>query len=318
MTARLNKYDPAWDDPQLLKKKRKVGIISVVVVLLVLIALTIVLGKPIIAAIRDKASFRQWMQGTGFWKYPLMMGIMALQVIIAFIPGEPIEIIAGYIFGGWMGMFLCLLGAALGSVVIILAVRKFGMKFVSLFVSREQIQNLKFFRNPKKRDATIFLLFLIPGTPKDILTYLAGLVPIHLGKYLVITSIARVPSVITSTMGGNLLGAKEYRYAIIIFAATLVLTLAATLLYQAHQKKHGKDEEDEEEKAGDEAAHPPANNAVQTEAVKAEAPAEEASVPEETHQIAAEPMIETPAASPAPDTIGGGMEARGNDDVPAQ
>jgi len=290
----------------------------VVVVLLVLIALTIVLGKPIIAAIRDKASFRQWMQGTGFWKYPLMMGIMALQVIIAFIPGEPIEIIAGYIFGGWMGMFLCLLGAALGSVVIILAVRKFGMKFVSLFVSREQIQNLKFFRNPKKRDATIFLLFLIPGTPKDILTYLAGLVPIHLGKYLVITSIARIPSVITSTIGGNLLGAKEYRYAIIIFAATLVLTLAATLLYQAHQKKHGKDEEDEEEKPGEEPALSPATDAVQTEAVKAEAPAEEASVPEETNQIAAEPMIETPAASPAPDTIGGGMEARGNDDVPAQ
>lgn len=318
MTARLSKYDPAWDDPQLLKKKRKVGIISVVVVLLVLIALTIVLGKPIIAAIRDKASFRQWMQGTGFWKYPLMMGIMALQVIIAFIPGEPIEIIAGYIFGGWMGMFLCLLGAALGSVVIILAVRKFGMKFVSLFVSREQIQNLKFFRNPKKRDATIFLLFLIPGTPKDILTYLAGLVPIHLGKYLVITSIARVPSVITSTMGGNLLGAKEYRYAIIIFAATLVLTLAATLLYQAHQKKHGKDEEDEEEKAGEEPALPPKDDEGQTEAVKAEAPAEEASAPEELSEPAAEPVIETPAASPAPDTMDGGMEARGNDDVPAQ
>ena len=226
--------------------------------------------------------------------------------------------IAGYIFGGWMGMFLCLLGAALGSVVIILAVRKFGMKFVSLFVSREQIQNLKFFRNPKKRDATIFLLFLIPGTPKDILTYLAGLVPIHLGKYLVITSIARVPSVITSTMGGNLLGAKEYRYAIIIFAATLVLTLAATLLYQAHQKKHGKDEDDEEEKPREEPAPPPKDDDGQAAALNAEATAEEASAPNETVQIAAEPMIETPAAGQAPDTMGGGMEARGNDDVPAQ
>ena len=239
MTARLSKYDPAWDDPQLLKKKRKVGIISVVVVLLVLIALTIVLGKPIIAAIRDKASFRQWMQGTGFWKYPLMMGIMALQVIIAFIPGEPIEIIAGYIFGGWMGMFLCLLGAALGSVVIILAVRKFGMKFVSLFVSREQIQNLKFFRNPKKRDATIFLLFLIPGTPKDILTYGAGLTKMSLPTWLLICGVARIPSVITSTMSGSALGAKRYGFAAIVFGITVLISLGGVLLYRKLSKQGG-------------------------------------------------------------------------------
>lgn len=233
----LTQPDPIWDDPQLLKKKRTVGIISLVVVFLVLLALTILLGKPVLRAIREKESFRTWMQGTGFWKYPLMVGIMALQVIIAFIPGEPIEIIAGYIFGGWGGLVLCLLGCALGSVVIILAVRKLGIRFVRLFVSQEQIENLKLFRDPKKRDATIFLLFLIPGTPKDILTYLSGLVPIHLGKYLLLTSIARIPSIITSTMGGSMLGLKKYGWAILIFGITLVVTLILTLLYRAYQKR---------------------------------------------------------------------------------
>ena len=237
MNGPLTQPDPIWDDPQLLKKKRTVGIISLVVVFLVLLALTILLGKPVIRAIREKESFRTWMQGTGFWKYPLMVGIMALQVIIAFIPGEPIEIIAGYIFGGWGGLVLCLLGCALGSVVIILAVRKLGIRFVRLFVSQEQIENLKLFRDPKKRDATIFLLFLIPGTPKDILTYLSGLVPIHLGKYLLLTSIARIPSIITSTMGGSMLGLKKYGWAILIFGITMVVTLILTLLYRAYQKR---------------------------------------------------------------------------------
>ncbi len=256
MTQRLSKFDQAWDDPQLLRKKRLVGVISVVIVVLVLVALTILLGKPIIAAIRDKASFRDWMQGTGFWKYPLMIGIMALQVIIAFIPGEPIEIIAGYIFGGWLGMVLCLLGAALGSVLIILAVRRFGVRFVTLFLRREQLENIKFFNNSKKRDATVFLLFLIPGTPKDILTYLAGLVPIHMGKFILLTSIARVPSVITSTMGGNLLGVQEYKYAILTFAVTMAVTLLATLAYRSYQRRQEKSAAAEEESSADSAPQP--------------------------------------------------------------
>ncbi len=251
----MTKPDQIWDDPELLKKKRIIGIISVAVVLVVLVVLTIVLGKPMIQAIRNKESFRATLQQTGFWKYPIMVGIMALQVIIAFIPGEPIEIFAGYVFGGWVGLILCLLGTALGSVLIILAVRKFGMKFVSLFVQREQIENLKLFKNPKTRDATIFTLFLIPGTPKDILTYLVGLVPIHLGKYLVITSVARIPSIITSTLGGSKLGEKEYRHAIMIFVITLVLTGIAALAYHLYQQKHPKaDEEDEEAAEAAEAA----------------------------------------------------------------
>ena len=233
----MDQHDVSWDDPKLLKKKRIIGIASIVAVFLVLLALAILLRKPLLGAIRDRASFRLWMQERGFLKYPIMVGIMALQVIIAFIPGEPIEIIAGYIFGAWGGLLLCLLGTALGSVLIILVVRKYGMRVVSLFVDRNQFENLRFLKDPKKRDAAIFLLFLIPGTPKDILTYLSGLVPIHLGKYLLLTSIARIPSIITSTMGGNMLGRREYRYALIVFAVTMVLTLIAALGYQLYQKR---------------------------------------------------------------------------------
>lgn len=239
----MDRHDPAWDDPQLLRKKRILGTLSIVGVLLIFALITYLLCVPLLNAIRDKASFRQWMQGTGFWKYPLMAGIMALQVIIAFIPGEPIEILAGYIFGAWGGLLLCLLGAALGSVIIILAVRKLGMKFVTLFVERGQIENLKFLSDPKKRDAAIFMMFLIPGTPKDILTYLTGLVPIHLGKYLLITSVARIPSILTSTMGGNMLGKQEYKVAILVFAVTLALTLAVMLLYRGYQKRREQAEQ---------------------------------------------------------------------------
>jgi uncharacterized membrane protein YdjX (TVP38/TMEM64 family) len=242
VTSPLNKHDSVWDDPQLLKKKRIIGILSIAGVLVLFVVLTFLLRKPLMDAIKDKASFRDWMQETGFWKYPLMVGIMALQVIVAFIPGEPIEILAGYIFGAWGGLLLCLLGSALGSMLIILTVRKLGMKFVTLFVEREQFENLKFFQNPKKRDITIFIVFLIPGTPKDILTYLSGLVPMHMGKFILITSVARIPSIITSTIGGSMLGHQKYKIAILVFAVTAILTLGAMLAYKGWQKRQEKPE----------------------------------------------------------------------------
>lgn len=230
-------YEKIWNDPELLKQKRKIAVLSLVIVILVVILLTILIGRPLIQAIKDKTSFRAWMQRQGFFKYPLMVSIMTLQVLIAFIPGEPIEIAAGYIFGSWMGMALCLMGSAVGSVIIFLLVRRYGMRFVSLFITREKMDNLKYFSDPKKRDSAIFFLFLIPGTPKDILTYLAALTPVNLGKYLLLTSVARIPSVLSSTLGGSMIGAEEYKLAIIVFGVTLVLSLVGYLIYQNIQKR---------------------------------------------------------------------------------
>lgn len=225
-----------WNDPQLLRQKRKIAILSLAVVLLLVVILTIIIGRPLLQAMKDQTTFREWMQSRGFLKYPLMVGIMTLQVLIAFIPGEPIEIAAGYIFGAWTGMALCLIGCAVGSIIIFMLVRRYGMRFVSLFITQEKLENMKFFNDPKKRDSAIFFLFLIPGTPKDILTYLAALTPVNLGKYLLLTSIARIPSVLSSTLGGSMIGAQEYRLAIIVFGVTLALTLAGYLLYQNIQK----------------------------------------------------------------------------------
>jgi len=225
------------EEKELLKKKRIVGVVILAVVVLLIVGLTFWVGSPLLNAIKNKTSFRQWMQERGFLKYPLMVGIMALQVVIALIPGEPIEIGAGFIFGAWGGAALCLLGAALGSVIIILAVRRFGRQFVRLFFTDKQIENVRYLSDPRKRDAAVFIMFLIPGTPKDVLTYVSGLVPIHLGKYLAITTLARIPSVLSSTLGGSMLGQQEYRLAVIVFVITMAISLVGALIYRHYHNK---------------------------------------------------------------------------------
>jgi uncharacterized membrane protein YdjX (TVP38/TMEM64 family) len=225
------------EEAQLLKKKQIIGLVSLSLAIGLFIMLTILIGRPLLQSVRDGTSFRLWMQERGFLKYPIMIGIMVLQVLVALIPGEPIEFAAGYIFGAFSGTVLCLIGGALGSLIIILLVRKYGMKLIRLFFDERHIVSIKFLENPKKRDETIFLLFLIPGTPKDLLTYLAGLVPINLGRFLILTTIARIPSVLSSTLAGSMLEQNRFRLTLIIYGITLAVTIIGALIYKAYQQR---------------------------------------------------------------------------------
>ena len=125
-----------------------------------------------------------------------------------------------------------------------------------------KIHSLKFLQNTRRLDLIAFLLFFIPGTPKDVLTYIVGLTPMRLSTWIFITTVARLPSVITSTVGGNALGTQEYLFAVIVFAATAVISGVGVLVYrkitQHHQKKEALRQAREEASArdGEEAGKP--------------------------------------------------------------
>ena len=167
----------------------------------------------------------------------VFLGLQILQVFIALIPGELLESAAGFVFGPFVGTLLCYIGIAIATCMVFLLTRKFGVKLVEVFISREKINQLRFLNTEKKRDLLIFLVFFIPGTPKDLLTYFVGLTEIRLWKFLAISLVARIPSVITSTFGGHLLGEKEYTGAIIVYAATAIVSLLGMLGYNAWIKR---------------------------------------------------------------------------------
>jgi uncharacterized membrane protein YdjX (TVP38/TMEM64 family) len=108
---------------------------------------------------------------------------------------------------------------------------------VEVFVSREKINELSFLNTEQKRNTLIFLLFFIPGTPKDLLTYFVGLTDIKLTTFLLLSLVARIPSVITSTFGGHLLGQERYIGAVVLYAITGLLSLLGMLGYNGYLKK---------------------------------------------------------------------------------
>lgn len=190
------------------------------------------IGKPIIDFVSEPEGFRLWVDSHGFLGRLAFIGMVFFQVVIALVPGEPLEIGAGYAFGAIEGTLLCLIGIMLGSWTVFFLVRRFGVKFVEVFFSREKINSLKLLKDSKKRNILIFAVFFLPGTPKDLLTYFVGLTDITFWHFLWLSSVARIPSVITSTLGGNALGSEEYIGALLVFAATLAFSGLGLLIYK--------------------------------------------------------------------------------------
>ena len=185
----------------------------------------------------SQEGLRDYIRSFGAAGWLVFLGLQILQVFIALIPGELLESAAGFVFGPFVGTLLCYVGIAIATCMVFLLTRKFGVKLVEVFVSREKINQLRFLNTEKKRDLLIFLVFFIPGTPKDLLTYFVGLTEIRLWKFLAISLVARLPSVITSTFGGHLLGEEKYTGAIIVYAATAIVSLLGMLGYNAWIKR---------------------------------------------------------------------------------
>ena len=91
---------------------------------------------------------------------------------------------------------------------------------------------MRFLQNKNKRNILCFIVFFIPGTPKDILTYLIPLTDMKLTTFLFITTIARIPSIITSTIGGHALGIADYSFSIIVFIITGIISLIGIYIYK--------------------------------------------------------------------------------------
>ncbi len=191
-------------------------------------------------------------QFKGYDKW-VFVAIRSFQTVIKIIPAEPLEIGSGYLYGTWGGMLLCLAGSMIGSFVIIALSRVFGRKLVNVFIPLEKIDSLKFLQNKKRVYQTLFFIYLIPGTPKDILTYAASITNIDMKKFLLVTGIARIPSIITSTWCGEQLINQNYALAAIIFVATAILSIVCSAIYNkiatVHDKKAAEETESNREDA---------------------------------------------------------------------
>ena len=217
------------------RRRKWLAGISIAVVALLVVLVTLFVSRWLRSFSQE--AFRSYIRSFAPWDWLVMLALQILQVFVALIPGEIVETAAGFVFGPWLGTLICYLGICVASTLIFTLTRRYGVKWVEAFVSREKILSLRFLNTAQKRNFLIFLLFFIPGTPKDLLTYFVGLTDIKLSTFLFLSMVARVPSVLTSTFGGHLLGEERYIGAVILFAATGILSLGGMVGYNRYLKR---------------------------------------------------------------------------------
>lgn len=209
-----------------LDKSLAVRIITLSVFFIVAIAVTI-WSFPYIIQLDDVAVqeyYRQKIESFGWCGFFVMIGIQILQVVFAIIPGEPIEIISGLLYGGIGGALICVIGVFVGTVIIYYLVKIFGKPLVDCFVSPKFFEKMKILNDKRRVERLTLILFFIPGVPKDILTYIAPLTPIKPSRFLVIATVARIPAILTATFAGAAIYNGNYLFTILLFVVATVLT----------------------------------------------------------------------------------------------
>ena len=223
------------------QQKKTLSVLAIVIFVLLSAALAWFVGRPMVRFARQPEQFRAWVDGHGAWGPLAYAAMVFLQVLVAIIPGEPLEIAGGYAFGAWAGTALCLLGAVLGSVTVFAQVRRWGRGLVEVFFPADKLEKLLFLLlTSPKRTALFWLIFTVPGTPKDLLCYFAGLTDLPCGTWLLIATVGRLLSIVTSTVGGSALGEQNYRAAVIAFALALAVAGVGYVIYRAVCRRHGQ------------------------------------------------------------------------------
>ena len=213
-------------------KKQKLVVYSILIAafLGILIYLAVRFGPQITALTREPEKLRTLLNSYGWKGILVFMGIQMLQVVVAAIPGELVQLAGGYLYGTWLGTLYSLTGIVLGSVFVFFVARLLGYPLVKLLVSPEHLKKFNFMINSEKSEIGMLILFLIPGIPKDILTYIAGITPIKPLRFFAIITVGRLPALLASSYIGSSTQKGNYGIVIILSAASIILFAVGILM----------------------------------------------------------------------------------------
>ncbi len=230
-------------------REKKKYIIARTIIMAIFLGLFIFAGfkaAPVVMSMtteEGRIAFKENVDSMGSKAMLYVLAIQVIQMIAAVIPGEPVEMAASMCFGFAKGITLCLIGFFIGAFIIFLIVRNLGMGFVQLFFSKEKIDEIrkkKYFRSTTKFEEALFIIFIIPGIPKDIFLYVAGLSPIKMSRFLMLSTFARMPALIISNFAGQRINQGRLDEAIILYTGTLIIGLVAVHLSSLKNKKKDK------------------------------------------------------------------------------
>ena len=164
-------------------------------------------------------------RGAGPVGFLILLGLQFLQIVVAFIPGEVVQIAAGLLYGPWIGALGILGGGVISSAVIFALVHKLGAPIVPSMVPGQYLEKVRQCEKTGKVNIIVFILFLIPGLPKDVFTYLVPLTDMRMRTFLLLSNVGRIPGIVVSTYAADGLADGRLMESAIIFAVAAVIAV---------------------------------------------------------------------------------------------
>ena len=202
------------------------------VAFVVLIAIIVAIMWPYIADVFTEGGVERLVErvrNAGPAGVLMLIGMQLLQIIVAVIPGEVVQLAAGLMYGPFFGSLIILVGCVMSSAIVYLLVHALGAPFVQSMVPTEYLEKFRKFEKSGKLDIVVFVLFLIPAMPKDVFTYLVPLTDMKMGRFLLLSNVARIPGIVASTYVAHGLSEGQMVGPIIIVAIVAVAAVIAVL-----------------------------------------------------------------------------------------
>lgn len=219
--------------------KKAYKYISIIIFFAAMAGLSLI-AIPFIKSFNDPEQFKSFIDKFGVLGIFIMLLIQIAQVVVAMIPGELIEFVAGSMYGWLGGLIVCLFGIAIGQIIIFKLVKTFGRDFVEAAAGSNAMNKLKFLNDEKKLKRVIFLLFFVPGTPKDLLTYAVPFTSVNLRDFIIITLFARIPSVLSSTYAGDAFAESKFKTLLVTYLTIGVISAIGIGIYKLYLRKSHK------------------------------------------------------------------------------
>ena len=192
-----------------------------------------------LATPEGQIAFKEKIDSMGLGGLFLLFGLQIVQILLVILPGEPFEVLAGMCYGAWGGALFITISVFITTTIIFFTVRKLGQKYLYNFFQKEKVDKImksKLFKNPRNINIVLFILFFLPATPKDLFVYIGGLLPIKPLRFILISTLVRFPSVITSTMVGANISKGNWEISLIIYGVTFVIAALAIYLISLKDK----------------------------------------------------------------------------------
>lgn len=244
----MKKVDNINNEKNIQNKNKKIKILRTIISICIALAFIILTIKfyPFLYNLKyeqNRIEFEKYISNMGYKGALVLVGLQTLQIVVAILPGQPIEIVAGMLYGQFWGTVICTAGIFIGTTIVYFLVKLLGEDFVLIFVKNENLEkfkNMKIMKNKRKLIMFLFVMFFVPIFPKDMFVYLGGFTILTYFEFITLATLSRIPGQYLGVYVGAKLIERDYIRPIIVL---IVIFIASVIFSYVYNKKHKKDDE---------------------------------------------------------------------------